>query len=547
VSAPFDVIVAGAGHNGLACAALLARGGLRVLVLERRDTVGGAAVTEPFHPGFRVSSLSHAAGPLRPSLVRRLALARHGLALIEPETRVFAPLPDGRGLRLCADPARSAEALRPFSARDAGRFPVFDATLRRTARALAGLLAATPPDVDAPAPRDLLPLLGAAVRLRRLGKAEARALLRYGPMAVADFAGEWFESEPLRALVCARGLFGALAGPRSAGTTARLLLRDALEGGSGAGATVFVRGGLGALSDALAASARAASVTIRTGAPVERFLARDERVTGVVLAGGEEIEARAVVSALDPKRTFLDLLDPVLLDPDDLWRLRNYRQQGMAAKVHLALDALPEFKGVAPSEAASVLAGRIHVGDDVDTLERAHDDAKYGAPSRRPYLEATIPTLSDPALAPGGCHVMSVYVQFAPYRLRAGDWDARRDELGDTVLRTLEEYAPGLTARVLARQVLTPLDLERTYGLTGGHPMHGEMALDQLFTMRPLMGFARYRAPVAGLYLCGAGTHPGGGVTGAPGHNAAREVLRDLKRRQGVWGRGAEGGAPQSQ
>jgi phytoene dehydrogenase-like protein len=524
------VIVCGAGPNGLACAALLAQGGLKVALLERRDVLGGVAVTEEFHPGFRVSTLAHTAGPLRPSLARRLDLARHGLATVEPQTRVLAASREGRPLRLDGDLSRSAEALRAFSEKDAARLPAFDAALRRVAGVLGDVLDRTPPDIDRPAVRDLAPLARMGLRLRRLGRDDVQSLLRWGPMAVADFAGEWFESEPLRALVAARGVCDCNAGPWSAGTTAHLLLRAAADGGSAAGATVLVKGGLGALSQALAAAARAAGVEIRTGAAVARFLDRDERVAGVALQGGEEIEARAVVSALDPKRTLLELLDPVLLDPDELWRVKNIQQQGTVAKVNLALDGLPEFRGVAASEATAALAGRVHVGDDIDTLERAFDDSKYGQPSRRPWLEITLPTLTDPSLAPAGRHVMSVHVQYAPHRLKSGDWDARRDELGDTVLRTLDEYAPGLSGRVLARQVLTPLDLERTFGLTGGHPLHAEMALHQLFTMRPLLGLARYRAPVAGLYLCGAGTHPGGGVTGASGQNAAREILRDLKR-----------------
>lgn len=526
----YDAIVCGAGPNGLACAALLAASGRRVLVLERRELLGGTAVTETFHPGFKASSLWRTAGPLRPSLVKRLDLPRHGLSTVEPATRALVSLRDGRALRLEADATRAAQALRAFSPRDAERYPAFDALSRRLAGVLGDLLDRTPPELEAPALRDLLPLLRTALRLRRLGREDVQSLLRFGPMAVADFAAEWFECEPLRAFLCGRGIFAAQAGPWSAGTTANLLLRQAAEGGVGAGSAVFVKGGMGALSHALAAAARAAGAELRCNAEVARVLTRDERACGVVLASGDELEARVVVSALDPKRTFLELLDPVLLDPDDLWRLRNVQQQGVVALVHLALDALPSFRGVAPDEAVAALAGHVHLGDDVDTLERAFDASKYGQPSARPWLDVTLPTLADPELAPPGRHVMSVHVQYAPYRLRSGDWDTRRDELGDVVLRTLEEHAPGIGRLVLARRVLTPLDLERTYGLTGGHLMHAETALHQLFTMRPLLGFARYRTPVAGLYLCGAGTHPGGGVTGASGQNAAREILRDLAR-----------------
>jgi phytoene dehydrogenase-like protein len=345
-------------------------------------------------------------------------------------------------------------------------------------------------------------------------------------MAVADFASEWFSTDLMRAIVCGRGIHGLFGGPWSAGTTANLLLQAATGDGNGAGSAVQLMGGLGSLAGALSAAARQHGAEIRTDTTVERIAVTDGRVTGVVLAGGEEVPARAVVSSADPKRTFLGLLDPAVLDPDDVRRLRNYRQQGMCSKVNLALDSLPPFRGdVSPD----LLRGRIHIGADVDDLERAFDDAKYGGISRRPYLEATIPTLWDTTLAPAGQHVMSIYVQFTPYALREGSWETRRDEVGEATLRTLETYAPGISRRVLARQVITPLDLERTYGLTGGHPAHGEMALDQLFLARPMLGWGRYRGPLPGLYMCGAGTHPGGGVTGGPAANAAREILADLR------------------
>jgi len=518
-----DVVVVGAGHNGLACAALLAKAGRKPLVLERRPVVGGAAVTEEFHPGFKVSSLAHVAGPLRPSLVEALRLR---IETVFPEPRFVAPLGDGRVLRLWGDVQRTAGELRAFSGKDADRWPAFHETLSRMAGALSGVLDATPPDVDHPGFRDIWSLLGVGLAVRRLGREDVYRLLRWGPMAVADFAGEWFESAPVRALIAARGVFGAFAGPWSAGTTANLLLQAAANGGDGAGSCVMVKGGLGALTQALADAARRLGAEIRTGAEVERLAVREGRVCGVVLAGGEEIEAGAVVSNADPGRTFLRMLDPRLLDPVDLQRLRNYQQTGMCSKVNLALSGLPSFKGV--SEAAT-LSGRIHIAREIDEIERAFDDAKHGGISARPWLDATIPTLTDPSLAPAGRHVMSIYVQYTPFRLKQGDWDAVRSELGETVLRTLEEYAPGISGLVLHRQVLTPLDLERTYGLTGGHPFHGEPSLNQLFTMRPLLGLGRYRGPLPGLYLCGAGAHPGGGVTGAPGANAAREILRDLR------------------
>lgn len=521
------VVVVGGGHNGLVTAAMLAKAGLKPLVLERSDVVGGAAVTEEIHPGFRVSSVAHTADVAK-EVVDTLGLAAKGLQLIEPEPRVFAPLLDGRSLRLWGNPERSAAEIHRLSPKDAERYPRFHATMAAIGGVIAKLRALTPPDVDRPLKGNTMSMLGLGLAAKGLGRENGQHLLRWMPMAVADFAAEWFETEILRAVVCARGIFGTLAGPWSAGTTANLLLQAAAHGGNGAGSATLVRGGLGALSQALGEAAKGFGAEIRTGAEVERITAQDGRVTGVVLAGGEEIAAGAVVSGVDPHRTFLRLLDPALLDPEDLQRIRGYRQNGMASKVNLALDALPSFAAVGAEDATRLLAGRIHVGATVDDLERAFDDAKYGGISKRPYLDVTIPSLTDPSLAPAGKHVLSAYVQYTPHRLREGDWGARRDEVADTTLRLLEEYAPGIGRLVVGRQVLTPLDLEQRFGLTGGHPMHGEPSLDQLFVTRPLLGWARYRGPLAGLYLCSAGTHPGGGVTGTPGLNAAREIVKDL-------------------
>lgn len=520
MSATHDAVVIGAGHNGLAAAALLARSGLSTLVVEGSERIGGAAVTEEFHPGFRVSSLAHLAGPLRPALVRELGLK---LTWIEPEPRLFAPLSKSAGLALHGDPEQSAEAIRPFSPRDAARWPAFSRSLEHVARLLEKVIDAPPPDVDGPAAADLVSLLRLGIGYRGLGREDAYRLLRWVPMSLSDFTEEWFESGLVRAIVAARGLKGSFAGPMSAGTTASLLLGAAQDEGGGVGRTALVRGGLGALSEALAEAARGAGARIRTGCRVERIRVQGGRAAGVVLEGGEEIAARRVVSGTDPKRTVLELLDPPLVDPDERRRMRGYRTRGMCSKVHLALGALPRFGNAE----RGALQGRLHFAPDLETLERAFDAAHFGGIPERPWLEVTLPSLSDPGLAPEGKHVLSAYVQYTPRELAEGDWETERERLAERVIDVLEETAPGLRASIEGQQVLTPEDLERRYGLTGGHPLHGEPALDQLYAMRPLLGWGRYRGPLPGLYFCSAGTHPGGGVTGAPGANAARAVLAD--------------------
>jgi phytoene dehydrogenase-like protein len=363
------------------------------------------------------------------------------------------------------------------------------------------------------------------LKFRGLEKKNAYRLLRWGPMAVADLAAEWFETELLRATIEARGIFGCFAGPRSAGTSLGLLMQGAFGGNP-----LFVRGGIGALTQALAKSASAAGAEIRTGVEVARIHVKDGKAESVVLATGEEIAALAVVSNADPHHTFLKLIEATDLDPGFLMKIRAYRAFGTVAKINLALSGLPAFS--AAKNGVVDLSGRIHIGPDTDYIERAFDAAKYGDFSAQPYMDIAIPSLSDPSLAPKGAHVMSIHVQYAPYRLKAGDWKARRNELGAAVLKTLSSYAPNIQDLIVQRQILTPLDMEQTYGLSGGHIFHGEHALDQLFAFRPLLGWAQYRMPIQGLYLCGAGTHPGGGITGAPGANASREIIRDLKARR---------------
>jgi phytoene dehydrogenase-like protein len=533
MSAPRDAVIIGAGHNALVSAFYLAKAGLKPLVLEQRGVPGGAAATAEFHPGFRSSVLAHTAGPLLPQIAADMQLARHGLEMMEPGVRLAAVAPDGRAFALFSDVSRSVESLRRLSTADAEGYARLASALERAAPVIADLLSLTPPAIDSPAQSlpDLWKLLHAGRTFRKLGPKEMFQLLRWPPMAVADFVAEFFETELVRAAIAARGIFGCAAGPWSAGTTATFLLRAGADPHP-AGASAMPRGGMGALGTALAAAARQAGAELRTGATVAQILVRDGTATGVALATGEEVAAKVVISGADAKRTFLRLVDAVHLEPFLLTQLRNYRCTGCVAKLNLALDTLPVFPALAglDAESSKYLIGRLHIGHEIDYLERAFDASKYGEISPEPILEVCVPSLLDPALAPAGKHVMSIYAQFAPYQLKQDDWDARREELGDRVVKTLAAHAPKIEQAIRARQILTPLDMERQFGLTGGHPFHGELALDQLFTMRPVLDAARYRAPIRGLYLCGSSTHPGTGLTGASGANAAREILRDWKK-----------------
>lgn len=528
--ANYDIIIIGGGHNGLVAAVYLAKAGLKTLVLERREVVGGGAATEEIHPGFRCPTLAHTAGPLLPDVAKDLKLAHYGLETIDPEVRVLALDRNGRSVAIYNDAARTAAELEKISPSDARSYPEFAASFARIGRVLSPLLRMTPPSIDKPAPGELLNLGRLGLSFRGLGKKDAYRLLRWGPMAVADLVAEWFETELLRATVAARGIFGALAGPWSAGTSTGLLWQAAMDGHA-VGPAAFVKGGMGALAAALGRAATDAGVEVRTEADVERVLVVEGNASKVVLRSGEEISARAVVSNTDPRTTFLNLVDPVDLDPDFLMKIRNYRAIGSAGKVNLALAGPPTFPALVGNDANTRLSGRIHIGPDIDYLERAFDAAKYGDCSPSPYMDITIPSLTDTSLAPAGAHVMSIHVQFAPYNLKTGDWNSRREEFGDTVINCLAEYAPRLKELIVKRQIITPLDLEQTYGLSGGHIMHGEQTLDQFFTFRPLIGWAQYRTPINRLYLCGAGTHPGGGITGGPGANAAREIIKDLRKR----------------
>ncbi len=534
-SARWDAVVIGAGHNALVTAAYLAKGGLRTLVLERRDRVGGAADTMELGPRIKVPTLAHTVGRLRPSVHRDLDLKRHGLSLVAPEVRAFAPSPDGSAVVLWGDVAKTAEGLRARSVSDADAYAGFDRLVRSMAKFLDELGRSAPPDIDAPGIGDAIAGLKLGKAFRGLGKHDSRTILRILPMAVADLVAESFENDAIRAAIAWRGVRYCAVGPWSAGTAAIMLLDSAGNDGGAAGETVYARGGPGALSDALAGAARAAGAEIRTGVQVTAITSNDGRATGVVLESGEEIEAWMIVSGADPKRTLIDLIDPVALGPSLGWRAGNIRTPGVVAKVNLALKRLPIFPA-AGENAEQLLRGRIVVAPGIDAMEQAFDVSKYGRFSEMPIIEATIPSLADPSLVEGartGTHVMSVIGQYAPYALRDGDWASDAEAFGDAVIRTLESVAPGIGDLVTHRQVLTPVDLERDYGLTGGHPLHAEPGLDQFYLWRPLLGHARYRiGGLEGLYLCGSGAHPGGGITGGPGQNAAREILSDAKRRR---------------
>ncbi|HMC74576.1 MAG TPA: NAD(P)/FAD-dependent oxidoreductase [Terriglobales bacterium] len=523
-----DVIIIGGGHNGLVTAFYLAQAGHKPLVLERRSQIGGAAVTEEFSPGFRCSTLAHVAGPLRPDIVRDMQLERHGVKFITPDIGVVALSPDHRALILHNDAQKSSQEIARFSQKDAARYPEFQDSLGKLGKVIGDALLLPPPNIDSPSTGDLWGMLQTGRGIRKLGKKDMFRLLRWGPMAVADLVAEFFETELLRATIAARGIFGTFLGPWSAGSSLVLLIRAAGDNHP-AGSSHFVAGGIGALTQAMASAAKQAGAEIRSNVEVKEVRIKDGTATGVVLASGEEISAKAVISNADPKRTLLKLVDPTYLAPDFVQKLKNYRMPGTVAKVNLALSGLPEFTAL-KGATNGALSSRIHIGPEIDYLERAFDDSKYGNFSQNPYLEVTIPSLTDPSLAPAGKHVMSIYMQYAPFKLKNGDWDNDRGKLGDTIVKTLAHYAPNLPGLVIDGQIITPKDLEETYGLTNGHIFHGELSLDQFFTMRPLLDWARYRTPINNLYLCGSGTHPGAGLTGGSGANAAREILKALKK-----------------
>lgn len=527
----YDAIVIGGGHNGLITAAYLAKGGLKVLVLEKRPVVGGIAATEETFPGFRFDSLMHSAGYLLPSVVRDLDLNRLGLDIVRSNPTVCTPLPDGRALWLWQDLNQSREAIGRFSQKDADKWPAFAGFVARMAAMLEAIESTTMPHVPSPSLAELLASAGLGRAIQKLTGRDRAEFLRFIPMSVYELLTDWFETEALQGTLGVQGLLGLKQGPRATGT-GLLFLHNQVGAPAGSfRANGLVRGGLAKLGQALAAAAKGFGAEIRTEAEVSRVTVSGGRAAAVVLASGQEIRARMTISAVDPRRTFFELVDPMNFGPDFANQAHNIKMRGTVAKVNLALGELPDFTALRGSDARSTaLRGTISISPSLDYLERAYDDAKYGRVARHPFMECVIPSALDPSRAPEGKHVMSVWVQHAPYLLRDGSWTERREELGDLVVNLLTEYAPNLKGAILHRQVLAPVDLESQWGLTEGNVNHGEMMLEHLFFMRPVANWAQYRTPLAGLYLCGAGTHPGGGLHGRPGYLAAKEILADSRK-----------------
>jgi phytoene dehydrogenase-like protein len=523
----YDAIVIGGGHNGLTSAAYLARAGWSVLVLERRHVLGGAAVTEEVFPGFRFSVCSYVVSLLRPEIIRELSLPRHGLEIL-PLDGTFTPL-DGDYLWRVNDHGRTMRELRRFSASDAEAYEEYGQLMVDMARFIKPVLSIVPPDPGKVNPLDWLGVAGLAARFRELSEDHQATFVQLMTMSAADFLDQWFETDPLKATMSASGIIGTYLGIRSPGTAYVLLHHYMGEIDGAFRAWGIPRGGTGGVSEAIASAARAEGAEIRTEAPVTRILVTDGRASGVALESGEEIRARAVLSSVDVWRTFFGLVEASELDPEFRAELRRYKFRGSSGKVNLALDALPDFSCLpGPGEH---LRGAISFSPSVDYMERAYDDAKYGRFSRGPYIDMIIPTLVDPSMAPPGKHVMSCFVQYAPYHLAEGNWDQQREAFGDAVIDAIAQRAPNIRDIILHRQILTPLDLERTFGLSEGNIFQGELSLEQLFFNRPVPGWARYRTPIRDLWLNGSATHPGGGLMGAPGRIAALEVLRAYKNR----------------
>jgi phytoene dehydrogenase-like protein len=539
VAERYDALIIGGGHNGLVSAAYLAKAGLKTLVLEQRHVLGGAAVTEELFPGFRFSVFSYVVSLLRPEIIRDLQLPRHGLDIL-PLDGTFTPLRPGDGpksgggdyLWRVNDHGRTVRELRRWSKNDAEAYEEYGQLMVDMARFIKPILAITPPDLTSLDPRPLLPLGGLLRTFQQLPERQQAVFVQLMTMSAAEFLDQWFETDPLKATMSASGIIGTYLGVRSPGTAYVLLHHYMGEIDGAFRAWGIPKGGTGGVSNAIGNAARALGAEIRTEAPVERILVRDGRAVGVVLAGsGEEIPADVVLSSVDSRRTFLGLLEPGTLDAEFEEEVRRFKFRGSSGKVNLAVDRLPDFTSL-PGEGEH-LRGAISFSPSVDEMELAYDDAKYGHFSQRPYIDMIIPTLVDPTMAPPGKHVISCFVQYAPYQLapELGTWDDQREAFGDAVIDRIAEFAPNIRNIILFRNVQTPLDIERTTGLTEGNIFQGELTLEQLFFNRPVPGYARFRTPVRDLWLCGSSTHPGGGIRGANGRIAALEVLRSLGRK----------------
>ncbi len=524
-----DVVVVGGGHNGLACAAYLAKAGLDVVVAERREVLGGAAVTEEPWPGYRVSSASYVVSLLPPRVVRELDLHRHGyrVSIVTPD--YFVPFPDGSGLTLWGDTARDAAEIAKFSTADAGSYPEFDRYFGRVAHLLRDLLFVVPPNLSL---GDLPRWAALGARLRGWTGRDAAEAVRLFTMSAADFLDEWFVDDRVKGALATQAIIGAWCGPMSPGS-AYVLMHHWIGGVDGHdGAWGWVDGGMGGVSQALAGAARAAGAEIRAGVGVRRVNIHGNRATGVELDDGSVIAARRVVSSAHPVTTYRDLVGFQHL-PDDVVRdVRRLRTRSGSVKVNLALSRLPQATAWDSGRPEPLHRGLMAVAPSVEYLERAWDDAKYGRPSQNPYIEMVVPTAHEPGLAPDGSHLALAFTQYGPYELAGSSWDTERDAYGQRVLETLEQYCPGITGSVLHAEVLAPPDIEARYGLLGGNIFQGEMTPDQMFSLRPIFGYGDYRSPITGLYLCGSGTHPGGGVMGIPARNASKSILADIRREQ---------------
>ncbi len=523
----YDAIVVGGGHNGLVHAAYLGKAGLRTLVLERRDRVGGAAITEELVPGFHFTTFSYAVSLLRPEVVAELDLVRHGYRTF-PIATSFAPMDNGDHLLLGRHDDENARQIARHSRADAAAYAGYSRDVADVVRAVRPLFDDVPPDVFSSDPDELMRLAAVGRHLRGLPKRVLHNTVRLLTGSAADFLDDYFESDVLKGLLASSGIIGSKVGPRSQGSGLVLLYHNIGEDDGHLGSWGFHQGGNGGLTQAIARAAESFGVEIRRGAAVDRVVTTQGRVTGVALADGTEFQAPVVVSALDPRRTFLDLVEPSELPDDLVADIRRVRFQGTSSKVNFALDGLPRYPSLA--DRSDHLGGFVNVAPSMDYLERAFDEGKYGWYSSRPYIDGCIQSMMDPGMAPAGKHVMSCFVHYTPYHLRGSDWDTERQRMGDTVQATLESFFPGFGDLVLHREVVTPLDIERVVGLSEGNIFAGELLSPQMYLFRPAPGWNQYRTPIEGYYQCGSGTHPGGCVTGGPGRLAARQVVADVTR-----------------